>query len=95
MQICPNCLGRSEIEGPRSVAPGFRRWKECPTCDAAGEVPDAKAGWIRCDNCDGWGLVGPLIGQFTCGECNGYGFVSPPRAPAGVRDGSIDGRVVD
>lgn len=42
-------------------------------------MPDAKATWVRCDNCDGWGMVGPLIGQFTCGDCNGYGFVPPPR----------------
>jgi len=93
MQICPNCLGRRQIEGPRSVAPGFKRWKKCPTCQGAGEVYDRKADWSRCDNCDGWGEVGPLIGQFTCGECNGYGFVPPQRVVGDVRDNNnADGR---
>ena len=86
LETCPNCLGRREITGPRSVAPGFRRPKVCPTCEGAGEVRDAMAAWVRCDNCDGWAMVGPLIGQFTCGDCNGYGFVPPPRRQDTDRD---------
>lgn len=86
MAICPNCLGRKEVKGPRSMAPGFQKWKDCPTCEGRGAVSDVKAEWIRCDNCDGWGLVGPLIGQFTCAECNGYGFVPPARTRGDTRD---------
>ncbi len=88
MDICPNCLGRKEIKGPRCVAPGFRRRKTCPTCDGRGEVTSAKAQWIRCENCDGWGQLGPLIGQFTCNECNGYGFMPPPRSASNTREDS-------
>ena len=74
MEICPNCLGRGEIKGPRSVAPGFQRRKVCPTCDGTGEVDVRKSGWVRCGECDGWGEVGMLISPLTCSECNGYGF---------------------
>jgi len=86
MEICPNCLGRKEIKGPRAVAPGFRRTKDCPTCEGSGAVSDAKTRWVRCNNCDGWGMVGPLIAEFTCGECNGFGFV-PPRNRGGMEMG--------
>ena len=94
MQICPNCLGRRETKGRRSVAPGFRRWKDCPTCEGSGVVSDAKTRWVRCDNCDGWGMVGPLIAEFTCGECNGYGFVPPCNRGGmemGLEPGSSEG----
>ena len=74
MEICPNCLGRGTILGPKSVAPGFQRRKECPTCGGSGEVDPRIADWIECHECDGWGEVGMLIGQVTCTECNGYGF---------------------
>lgn len=74
MVICPNCMGRGSILGPKFVAPGFQTHKVCPTCEGTGQVDERMANWQECPECDGWGETGRLIGQITCTGCNGFGF---------------------
>lgn len=78
MAICPNCIGKGEIQGPPG-AQFIKHWKTCPSCDGTREV---RGYWRKCNVCKGWGELGDFIPRL-CENCNGQGIVPSRSEEAG------------